>query len=163
MIRPVERQYTCEIVDECEHTTARLNFHNGFECEHIGTAPAKDKRRGRHRLDSRYHGVVFLPGLVVSKVESLLYRVVLSLFWKFSEPSQIRATYCGRASAEHVHQTTVTRRHHCQQRNVRSQHLSLGDAQALTEVVSAIWYSVKAWLRVYRSYKTWNGYSTPIS
>ena len=89
MIRPVECEHTCKIDDECVHTTARLNFHNGFECEHIGTASAEDERCGRHRLDSRYHCVVFLPGLVVSKVESLLYRVVLSLFWKISKPSQI--------------------------------------------------------------------------
>lgn len=115
MIKPVECEHDCEIVDECVHTTARLNFHDGFECEHIGTASAEDQRRGRHRLDSRYHCVVFLPGLVVSKVEGLLYRVVLSLFWKMSKPSQIRATYCRRASAEHVRQTTATGRHECQQ------------------------------------------------
>lgn len=62
---------SCGTVNECEHTTARLNFHNGFECEHIGTAPAEYERRGRHGLNSRYHGVVFLPGLVMK--QSLLY------------------------------------------------------------------------------------------
>lgn len=41
-----------------EHTTAWLNFHNALECEHIGTATAKDERRGRQGLKSRYHDVV---------------------------------------------------------------------------------------------------------